>query len=139
MGVRIPPPVPKNISNFEFRIADLFRSLNELGKDLKRLADAWNLLSPEEKVEFARVNRNTPPKQYDSVVRMIWERYRSPEAALDEMIDPRPDEFFKKLLIRWGEEHIQDTVENPSFILYRDELIRQRAEELYPGFNFDEQ
>jgi len=70
---------------------------------------------------------------------MIWERYRSPEAALDEMIDPRPDEFFKKLLIRWGEEHIQDTVENPSFILYRDELIRQRAEELYPGFNFDEQ
>lgn len=112
----------------------------ELEEDLRRLSEAWGNLSPEEKIEFARVNRYIPPQHEGSVVREIWERYRGPDAPDEELIDPPIDPFFRNLVRRlYGSEEILESfdVDQASFLIHRDSIPIERAQELYPGFNFD--
>jgi hypothetical protein len=113
----------------------------ELGEDLKRLSDAWSNLTAEEKIEFARANGNVPPAYEASVVRAIWERYRGTDTQNPEPINPPIDPFFRKLIRQWyGSEEILEAVnvEQASFLIHRDQVPLARAQELYPGFNFEE-
>lgn len=112
----------------------------ELIDDLRRLAQEWNELTPEQKVEFARSNHNVPPKREGSVVRAIWERYRGPNAPNVEPVNQEPDEFFRKLIRQqYGSEEILEhlNVERAPFLVQKIQMTKARARELYPGFDFD--
>jgi hypothetical protein len=114
----------------------------ELVEDLRRLTREWNRMTPVEKVEFARVNRNMPQPHEDSVLRTIWERYRGPNAPNDEPINAEPDEFFRRLIQEhYGSDDIleQLDIDQAPFLIQKIQMRKDRAQELYPGFNFDEE
>jgi hypothetical protein len=97
-------------------------------------------LTPEQKVEFARPNRNMPPVHEGSVIRAIWERYRGPDAPNAEPVSQQPDEFFRELIRRqYGSEEMLEhlNVERAPFLVQKIQMTKARARELYPGFDFD--
>lgn len=115
---------------------------SELIADLRRLTDEWNAMTLEQKVEFARGLRNMPPEHEGSLVREIWERLRGPEAPRPQPYRQQPDEFFRALIRKhYGSEDVLDEIdiEKADFLVHKIQMRKDRAEELFPGVNFDEE
>jgi hypothetical protein len=133
--------------NFHYQLAPLLLRSDQmlvgaaLIDDLRRLTANWTSLTAKEKVEFARVNGDSPPQHDGSVLRAIWERYRGPNAPRIRPTNPPPDSFFRNLIKQsYGSEQILDDVdvEKVDVVVQRVQMTRARARELYPSFNFDE-
>jgi hypothetical protein len=112
----------------------------ELVEDLRRLGNDWNRLTTPEKIAFVHANRNTPLPNPGSIVRRIWECYRGPNAPDDDPADLEPDNFAKEIMRKqYGSadmlQHLN--VERAPFLIQRSQMLRHRAEELYPGHDFD--
>lgn len=115
---------------------------SEVIADLRRLTQEWNDMTPEQKVEFARGLRNMPPEHEGCVVRSIWERFRGPTAPRVQPTNPPPDEFFRALIRQhYGSEDIleETSIEGTGFLMQKIQMRKDRAKELYPWANFDDE
>lgn len=108
--------------------------------DLRRITKDWNSLTPDQKVEFVRLNGNVPPPHDDSILRAIWERFRGPDVPRIQQRNPPADHFFRNLIKKtYGSDEILDDVdaEKADIVVMKVQMTKARAKELYPGFNFD--